>query len=379
MADSVVLLRHGALPKPVRATFNELIRAEHDCQLVTVRARVRTADLVTNRLQPLQSIGLQLIMDGGPVDAYVDSNNENALKGLLDAEVEITGVVAGKFDDKMEITGVVLNVSSLTHVKVIKRAAASPWSLKVTPIDQILAGYYVRDLTQRVRVHGTITYYQPGAEVVLQDNSKSILISTYSREPLQIGDDADATGFPDAHDRLLTLTGGQIQDNHFSAPITPLLASWNQLAFWNTSTPVGYRNNLVSIEGQVITQVREESQDEYVLTAGGHLFEAIYRHPPDSSSLPAMRTIAVGSQVRVTGICTTSKTDTFSIGQQVPFIILLRSYDDISVIARPSMLNIRNLLLVVGLLIRGSGRDGRRELGSRTQGAPANGSPGRSR
>jgi diguanylate cyclase (GGDEF)-like protein len=351
VADSVTLLHHGALPRPVRATFNELIRAQHDCQLVTVRARVRTVDLVTSRLEPQPGIGLQLVMDGGHIDAYLDSNDEKSAEGLLDADVEITGVVAGKFDDKMELTGVVLYASSLAHVKILKRAGANPWSLPVTPIDQVLTAYNVRDLTQRVRVHGTITYYQPGAEVVLQNQSRSILISTYSREPLRVGDDADATGFPDAHDRLLTLTSGRIRDNGFAAPIAPPSASWNQLAFWNTSTPVGYRNNLVSIEGQVITQVREESQDEYVLTSGGHLFEAIYRHPPDSSSLAAMRTIAVGSQVQVTGICTTSATGSFNIGQQVPFSILLRSYDDIAVIARPSMLNIRNLLMVVGLLL----------------------------
>jgi hypothetical protein len=40
----------------------------------------------------------------------------------------------------------------------------------------ILAGYRVDDLTRRIRVHGTITYYQPGSAVVLQDGSKSLWI-----------------------------------------------------------------------------------------------------------------------------------------------------------------------------------------------------------
>jgi diguanylate cyclase (GGDEF)-like protein len=35
----------------------------------------------------------------------------------------------------------------------------------------------------------------------------------------------------------------------------------------------------------------------------------------------------------------------------VPFNILLRSFDDITVVARPSLLNIRNLLFIVGLLL----------------------------
>jgi diguanylate cyclase (GGDEF)-like protein len=351
VADSVTLLHHGALPRPTRLSFAELMRGQYDCRLVTVRARVRTADLVAGAGAPEQGAVLQMVMDDGPVEAYLDTDDESALKGLLGAEVEITGVMTEKFDDKMEQTGILLYVSSLAHVKILKRAGASPWSLPVTPIDQVLAGYKVHDLTPTVRVHGTITYYQPGAEVVLQNQSRSIVISTRTREPLQIGDDADATGFPEAQDLILTLTDGEIRDNHIPAPITPQPGSWEDLALWNSPNPVGYRNNLVSIEGQVVTEVREAAQDEYVLTSGGLLFEAIYRHSPGvMPHPPAMRRIAVGSRVRVTGICTTAETGTFNPGQHVPFNILLRSNDDIAVIAGPSLLNIRNLLIVVGLL-----------------------------
>ena len=61
-------------------------------------------------------------------------------------------------------------------------------------MDRILAVYHMSDLTPRVRVEGIITYYQPGSSIVLQDGSKSLWIQTHTREPLQIGDQADATG-----------------------------------------------------------------------------------------------------------------------------------------------------------------------------------------
>jgi hypothetical protein len=45
IAESVAVLSHGAVPTPLPATFDELIRAERDCMLVTLHAVVLSADL----------------------------------------------------------------------------------------------------------------------------------------------------------------------------------------------------------------------------------------------------------------------------------------------------------------------------------------------
>ena len=44
-------------------------------------------------------------MDGGSIDIEVDSCHANALKGLLDAEVEVTGAAGRKLDGKMQQIG----------------------------------------------------------------------------------------------------------------------------------------------------------------------------------------------------------------------------------------------------------------------------------
>jgi diguanylate cyclase (GGDEF)-like protein len=341
-ADSITVLRHGAVPKPLQVTFDELIRAQHDAMLVTVRGVVTAADLaLTSRTRTTK---LQLVIDGGNVEATVDSSEPGPLKDLLDAEVEVTGISGGKFDGKMQQTGILLHVTSLADVKVLKRASASPWSLPVTPMDGILTSYHVQNLTQRVRIHGTITYYQPGLAVVLQNGSKSMWVITETIAPLRIGDVADATGFPDVHDGFLALTRGEIQDSQVQASVTPIPATWRQLARSNRVF------DLVSTEGQVVTAIREGAQDEYVLVSEGHLFSAIYRHPEisDVLSLLPMKEIPVGSRVRVTGICVLESSNPFD--RDVPFNILLRSPDDMTIIAEPTWLNIRNLIRIVSVL-----------------------------
>ncbi len=350
VADSVTMLGHGAVPKPVPASFDQMIRAKTDCKLVTVRGVVHAADILVSLVSPQRYIRLQLLMDGGYFDANVDSGDATALEHLLDAEVELTGVASEEFDNKMHETGVLLHVQSLSEIKIIKRTDSSPWSLPITPMDRVITVSHLRDSTPRVRVHGTITYYQPGTAVVLQDGAKSIWISTLTNAPLRIGDIADATGFPDVHEGFVNLVHSEIRDTLTPAPVTPLPSTWQTLTPRGYDSP-GHHLDLVSIEGQVVTEVREASQDEYVLETDGHMFSAIFRHPNSISSIPLlpMKQIPPGSRIRVTGICMLADANPF-IGD-VPFNILMRSFDDIEVVASPSLLNIRNLIILAGLLL----------------------------
>ncbi len=351
VSDTITLIRHGTPPPAVSADFNALIHGERDCRLVTVHAVIQSADLMID--DKAQVTYLQMTTDGGYVDATVGGDDPRPLTGLLGAEVEVTGVAGGKFDGKMQQTGLLLHVASLADVKILKRAAVTPQSIPVTPIDAILTGFRIQDQTQRVRVHGTITYYQPGSSVVLQDGARSLWIATLSRNPLRIGDAADATGFPEAHDGILTLSHGEIEDSSLQQPLKPLPATWQQLAFWSSYKPDGHLFDLASIEGQVVTEVREAVQDEYVLAADGRLFSAIYHHPDPASHipLPPMLEVPLGSKVRVTGICVNEETDIHSRSEELPFHILLRSMDDIAIVARPSLLNKRNLVGAVSVLL----------------------------
>jgi diguanylate cyclase (GGDEF)-like protein len=342
VASSITILRHGDLPKPVPTTYDGLIRFQHDCMLVTVRGIVHAAD---SPLDPQAGYAtLQLQADGGYILVGVDRPPAGSLKDLLDAEVEITGVAAGEFDGKMQAHGVRIYSPSPASVRIIERAHDNPWTLPLTPMDQVIAGYHVIDRTKRVRVHGTITYFQPGISAVLQDGAKSLWIATSTYDPLQIGDVVDATGFPEAHNGFLALARGEILDSHLQAPIQPLATTREELAL------SGHVIDLVSVEGQVVAAIRGGTQDEYHLIADGQMFTAIYRHSLESGAIiPPMKLIPIGSRVRVAGICITENSNPFS--GQTAFDILMRSFDDIEVIAKPSLVNTRNLFLALAMLL----------------------------
>jgi diguanylate cyclase (GGDEF)-like protein len=343
VSDSVKLLGHGAPPAPAPVSFADLISGDKDCLRVVIRARVRAADLGTYAARRV--IDLQLMMDGGYVEALVRNGDESELGGLLDAEVEVTGVVAARFDGKKQLTGAALYVNSLGDIKILERPGVSPLSLPVTPMDQILNGYSVRDRTRRMRVQGTITYYQPGSSAVLENGAKSLLLMTQTEQPLRVGDFADATGFPDSSMGYLTLTHSEIHDSGMRAPVVPRSVAQSDLRTG------GEAFDLVSTEGELLMAVREASEDEYVLVSDGHLFTALYRHPSGARAdqLPHMRHIEPGSVVRITGICMFYGSDPFNGAKDVD--MLLRSPEDVTVIAPPPALNVKNLTMLAGFLL----------------------------
>lgn len=343
-SDEVKLLGHGSLPPALPVDFGKLIRTEHDCMLVSVRATVRSADIVTDGQLP--RIFLELLTDGGYVTATVIKPDASALKSLLDAQVEITGVATGRSDSKGQLTGIVLAVPSLQEVKILKPAGTSPDLLPLTPMDEVLQGSYVRDSTSRVRIQGTITYYQPGSAVVLQNGAKSLWIATHTEMPLRIGYLANATGFPDVHNNDLALTRGDITELGTAAPIAPVRLNWEKLASGTNTF------NLVSIEGRLLAAIRESEQDEYFLVSDGHLLSAVYRHPYERMGLPlpAMKQVAVGAKVRLTGICVPYYGSNPYQGP-LAFSILLRTFDDVAVVGQPSWLTVRNLSYLIVLLL----------------------------
>ena len=105
------------------------------------------------------------------------------------------------------------------------------------------------------------------------------------------------------------------------------------------------------MEGRLVTRVREAAQDQYVVVSQGHVFSAIYRHPERGLDLPVspMQNLRPGSRVRVTGICVLDRGDQFR--GPVAFHLLLRSSQDVALLAGPSLISVRNLGILLAILL----------------------------
>ena len=343
-AQRVLFLRHGSVPPPIDATFPQLIRAELDCRRARIRAVVHAADIVADGAQ--NSVLLELMMPGGPIQAQIANGGTAAdLPPLLDSTIDITGAVAGRFDSKMQMTGILLEVPSFADLHIVKPAPHAPQQIPPRSFDEILQSFQVDDQTARVRVQGTITYYQAGAAMVLQDGPHALWVDTRSEEPHRIGERVFVSGFPDVRDGAVVLTRAEIESTGSAVPLRVTDLGSTELA-----TGI-HAFDLVSVEGQLIMRVREAAQDQYVIASQGRVFSAIYRHPERGMNLTPlpMRELPMGSRVRVTGICVLDRGDQFR--GPAAFHLLLRSSDDIALLAGPSLISVRNLGIVLAILL----------------------------
>jgi diguanylate cyclase (GGDEF)-like protein len=346
ISSDITFLHHGGMPAPIPARFAEMISGKLDCRYVVVRGVVRAADVELSSERPVTQ--LELGIHGAYISVTMDNNDPERLKGWLDAEVEVRGVAAGRFDGKMQQTGILLHATSYTNLRVLKPAAEDPWSVPVTPMDEVLNGYEVEERTPRVRAEGTLTYYYPAVMAVLQDGTRSIQVFTTQIDPIAIGSHVEAIGIPYVDDGFLTLKLGAIRAAGSSVRLNPEPVNWNQLVSGK------YAFNLISVEGSVVSQVREHGQDIYMVSSEGHVFSAVVSHPYAYNwngryTLPPFLEIAPGSKVRVTGVALLENGNPFNGAQS--FRILLRSADDVEVLTRPPWLNVPHLIFLVGLLL----------------------------
>jgi diguanylate cyclase (GGDEF)-like protein len=342
-SNDITLLSHGDVPQPAPATFDELIQAQFDSMLVTVHGVIRAADVDRSAAVKGRSATLRILTDGGYIDASLDGGDASQVNGLIDAEADITGVASGRLDGRQQLTGILLHISSPANIKIVKAAAADPWLLPATPMSDVIGSSHVQNLTGRVLVHGSVTYYEPGAALVLQNGATSLWIKTRSYAPIRLGNVAEATGFPGVSDGFLELSGSEIRDTGVAAPVTPQAMSLEDLI---ATKPIF---DLVTLEGKVVMVVRKAGQDEYVLSNDGYVFSAIYKGAHTGGDLLALADIPQGSTIRVTGICIVENSAPFS--GNAPFNLLLRSPSDVAVVARPSLLTTSHLAFVAGLLL----------------------------
>ena len=349
MGQSVKFLSHDRLPAPVKATFSDLMHARLDCRFVTVAGRVLAA--AYDDEQPHPALRLEVRMLGGKVDVVVLHPGDLTPGSLLGADIQADGTVTGDFDTKMNLAGIWIELGSPSQLTVVRRPVNSVWATPLTPIAQ--AGYGYQDLNQseRVRVAGTLTYFEPGALAVVQKGSDSLLIETQSRLPLHAGEPVEATGFPQVDQESVRLIDGQLRlepDDLDQAAVQPRVIPWEEAAAGR------YAYDLVSMQGYVVAKVKDARVQMYVIREGDHLFSASMRQSSADAGMTASNQgkIDVGSLVRVTGICFVENGNHWR--DRLWFDLRMRSPQDVELVELPSWWTFQRLMWVIaglGLLI----------------------------
>jgi len=338
LASSVRFLAHGAMPKPRRVSYEDLIQARFDAQYVQIEGHVLAAAMDTSTVY--QSLRMKVKVPNGIVEGIVANPGKLIPEALTDAEIRMTGISAGDFDSRMQLAGVWLYINSWADLEILHPPASNAWSLPVIPTDEAIFSLRNSNQSDRVHIDGTLTYFEPGSLAVVERQGTGMLVETKSELPLHAGDGVEVIGFPEVSDDQVHLASGELR------PVPQSTASKPQKAGH-------FSYNLVSMEGNVLAEVHDSRVDLYILQANGRVFSATLRHSSSDAGADdtarSSHAIQVGTRVRVTGVCFVEPGNHWR--DRLWFTVRMRSPADIALLEPPPFWTVTRLAWMMTLLV----------------------------
>ena len=328
---SVRLLGPGELPKPRQVGFDALISTRDDSQWVEFKGVVQAAVRQGN------SLTLEVSDGGGHLQVHI--LDARGLDGdhLVDARVQVAGVCGTNFNQKNQLISVDLRVPYGSQLTVLEPPSADPFKTPVRSLSGLMAFTAAGATGHRLRVQGTVTLQRPKG-LFIQDGLQGLYVPRFHDAGVSVGDRVELVGFADPGDYTAVLMHA-IGRRIGSASVPPAVKINAAQALTGA-----FDTMRVRIEATLRGEGYSEMDRTLVLQDGSALFEARLE-----KSLAPYRwesALPPGSRLRLTGVCSVNVDR-----NRAPdgFNILLRSRDDIEVLARPSWWNLRRTLLLAGL------------------------------
>jgi diguanylate cyclase (GGDEF)-like protein len=340
VATSIQEIGKAPLPQPAFLSYQEAVKRENDCRYVTLQGIVRAASYQTTAGSSLYLLRME---DGDKmVDAVMPDYPEFSPSRLLDATVRVTGALGGTFDVTNDrILGLRLNVNRSSAIRVVHAGDEGTAAQEPMPLAELLKSNEVLRDRHRVFTSGVVTLYDPGEKLVVQDGDSSLLVETRQTDPVSIGRRVEVTGFATAVDGVAGLDSGQFSIVPGGTAVTP-----HAITFADAMTGL-YDDKLVSIEGEVISQTRQNHLDTIILRSGNRVFPVLFRKPAsDADPFPAY---PWGTRIRATGVCVVHVRGFWGAVESIQ--VQVRSPQDIAVVAKASWWTLKHLFLVTSSML----------------------------
>jgi signal transduction histidine kinase len=328
-ATSVRVLGKGALPAAKLSPFSHFARGQLDSQWEEVRGILRSVAIDRTSWREM-TLAMRVASEGGEFNVRVPIEREQDFSSWVDSEVLIEGVCGSLYTADRQLSGILFYVPRLSFIKI---EAPAP-EVSVSGLLRFSPSASTR---HRVRVRGVVTYQQVGRALFIQAQGKGLRVLTEQATTLAIGDVVDVLGFP--------ATGE-------SAPVLED-AAFHRLAHETAPEPIAlnldspweeFDGALVGVQAVLLNREVKADSVRLLLQDGQTVFEASLigdRSGRELASLP------LNSKVNVVGICLVRSGGLWHTPES--FRLLLRSPQDIVVVAKPSWWNLPHTLWVLAI------------------------------
>ena len=290
-ASRILIL--GTMPVPDAVPIDlRSVAAIPDGSRVRVRGVIQ-AGAVDLSLDPPRLI-LDIITNGGPLRLWILHFAPEDAARFIDSEVEVTGSCLHFRNHLRQPTTTRMVMNDCGEIVVLDPGAADPFAGPLIALDQLM--HYSKGDTwrRRIRIAGTVTYYEPGRVLFIQNGDFAVRTRMATGLALLPGQGVELAGFLriGPHTAELDHAVARVSGEGVTAPVPDRAEKPGPTSGWDA--------RLVRDRGILRDRLTIGGAQMLMLDGEHGRFEAILA--PSANQLVNWEAISLGSDVRVTGV-----------------------------------------------------------------------------
>jgi signal transduction histidine kinase/urease beta subunit len=337
--ERITAVGKSALPVPRPVTYERLASGQEDSQFVEIAGIVRSVQYQESSRFYLMDIAT----GGGRLSVYVRELPVNRTEELIDSTVRVRGVCSTQFNHQRQLFAIRLMVPRPEDLVIEEAAPVDPFAVEARPTGSLLQFTPQESFGHRVKVAGTVIYFEPGRELFLQDGDQGVDVQTTSREPLQLGDRVEALGFV-GQGQYTPVLQDSIYRKRSSGPVVEPVTLTPDEALKGK-----HDCRLIRVSARLLDRAAHGAERHLILQEGGFIFHA-YLRPRDGEDI--FSSFQNGSRVAITGVCRIDPGE-WHAGEDWrarAFRIDMRSIGDVTLLESPPWWTLRRVLWMAAAL-----------------------------
>lgn len=337
VVDTLKVVGEMPLPAAKAVTYEQLASGTEDSQFVEISGIVRS-------VRPVESSSyhqIEITTGGGRLLIFANELPVKNPEELIDSTVRVRGVCSTQFNHKRQLFAIQLMVPRPDDLKIEIPETKDPYAVATRPIGSLLQFAPQSTYGHRVKVAGTVIYFEPGAELFLQDSEHGVEVQTKESTPLDLGDRVEVMGFVSQGDYTPLLQDAVYRRISSNQPPTAAFITTDEALTGN------YDCQLVQISARLVDRALHGSEEYLILQETNLIFQAslkqVYGHD-------VFDFLENGSRVSITGVCRIEPGE-WTAGNNwraKSFSIQLRSPTDAVLLEPPPWWTLKKVLWIAG-------------------------------
>ncbi len=334
--QSIQVIGEAPLPAAKPVTYDQMASGMDDSQFVEITGTVRSVQQLQDASQLYM---IEIATGSGRLKVYAPQLPVANAESMVDSNVRARGVCSTKFNHQRQLFAVRLMVPKVEDLVVELPAPEDPFAVTARTIGSLLQFNPLETYGHRIKVEGTVIYFEAGRKFVLQDGNHGVEVQTQRHNFLALGDHVEALGFVSQGDYTPAMQDAIYRKISAGQPLQPARVTPDE-ALMGT-----HDCQLIQVTGTLLDRAVNGTEKYLVLQQDGFIYHAYLNQSENRNAFAGLEN---GSRLAITGVCRIDPGEWLAGAnwRAKSFQVELRSIGDVLVLNSPSWWTLRRVFWI---------------------------------